>query len=702
MAMRFNKILSMAVAAAALLSCAKEMNPDQGGVNNTDKELMTIVAQVEQQVETKTSLSGNVVSWTEGDKLSVFSGVENVLFELKEINNGSGKFEGDAPAAETYYALYPYSTTATISEDGVISTVLPCNQNGVAGSFDNELNISVAKFASEAMTMRNVCGLVKLNITRTDVTSVTLFGNGHEYLAGAIDITIAEDGTPSYTVKNGVKYVMLTPKTGETFAPGTYYFTVLPQTLKGGMSLVYNVADQSGTVATGSDAAVNRSEYLNITANPENALALNNILDLSNPDGDATSETANCYVAGLAGRRYCFPATVMGNGVTTPADDSYPTTNYGSSPELAPTPINPEKAMLLWQTAQSLVKHVVLKDGKIYFTLNGKVGGALTEGNALLAGIGADNLPAWSWHIWVTDDNLDAKVQTWTVHSNLASYSAYQNPQLMDRNLGALTNELWGDCQSNQANGLFYQFGRKDPFPGADDSAKGTQTQVKTYDGNDVELPAAISPGAGMPTDYKWYHAGGTTLNSETVGKYPMLWCRIGNGTYREKTYHNLWGRPPYGIESNKVGSKTIYDPCPPGYKVMNPYAFSGLSTTWQGGKIAQIEHNVINADTAEEDGGLKVYCSDNVMATIPFTGTIANTTYVLHRGNDTGYYWSNTPSAPASKTQYHAMINIFDYNNLLLSRDSYYFSSGNDSYGQPRQFSIACRGNAVRCEVIK
>ena len=164
----------MAVAAAALLSCAKEMNPDQGGVNNTDKELMTIVAQVEQQVETKTSLSGNVVSWTESDKLSVFSGIENVLFELKEINNGYGKFEGDAPAAETYYALYPYSTTATISEDGVISTVLPCNQNGVAGSFDNELNISVAKFASEAMTMRNVCGLVKFNITRSDVTSVTL------------------------------------------------------------------------------------------------------------------------------------------------------------------------------------------------------------------------------------------------------------------------------------------------------------------------------------------------------------------------------------------------------------------------------------------------------------------------------------------------------------------------------------------------
>lgn len=696
MAMRLNKIFSMAVAAAALLSCAKEINPDQGGVNNTNKEFMTIEAQVEQQVETKTSLSGNVVSWTDGDKMSVFSGLENVLFELKGINNGVGSFEGDAPAADLYYALYPYSAAATISAEGVISTVLPSNQYGVAGTFDNNLNISVAKFEGGSMTMRNVCGLVKFNITRSDITSVTLFGNGHEYLAGAIDITIAEDGTPSYTVKNGVKYVMLTPKTGETFAPGTYYFTVLPQTLKGGMSLVYNVANQSGTVATGSDAAVNRSEYLNVTANPESALALNNIIDLSNPDGDSTVETANCYVAGLAGRRYCFPATVMGNGVTTPADKSYTTTVTGSSPELAPTPINPEKGMLLWQTAQSLVKHVVLKDGKIYFTLNGKVGGTLTEGNALLAGIGADNLPAWSWHIWVTDDNLNANVQTWTVHSSLADYSAYQNPQLMDRNLGALTNELWVDSGNNQANGLFYQFGRKDPFPGADDSAKGSTTRLTTYDENDVAL-AGIAAITALPTDFKWYHQN-KTLDKTNIGKYPMLWSRIGNGTCRETTYHNLWGRPPYTVESNKKGTKTIYDPCPPGYKVMDPYAFSGLSETWEGGAIKNIVHRVINTETASTDGGLKVYCSEGVEAIIPFTGTISNDGPVLHRTAHYGHYWTSTTS---STHNYNGMVNLFDYNNLILHKNNYQYSSAGTD-GVSRYFSRACRGNAVRCEVIK
>ena len=694
MAMRLNKILSMAVAAAALLSCAKEMNPDQGGVNNTDKELMTIVAQVEQQVETKTSLSGNVVSWTEGDKLSVFSGIENVLFELKEINNGYGKFEGDAPAAETYYALYPYSTTATISEDGVISTVLPCNQNGVAGTFDNNLNISVAKFEGGSMTMRNVCGLVKFNITRSDITSVTLFGNGHEYLAGAIDITIAEDGTPSYTVKNGVKYVILTPKTGETFAPGTYYFTVLPQTLKGGMSLIYNVANQSGTVATASDAPVNRSEYLSITANPESALALNSIIDLSNPDGDATTETANCYVAGLAGRRYCFPATVMGNGVTTPEVTDYTTgTSNKTSAELKASELSPISAKLLWQTDARLINHVVLADGKIYFTMNGKVGAALTEGNALIAALGSDNLPVWSWHIWVTDDNLDANVQTWKVHADVEGYSNLKDPKLMDRNLGALTNQLWRDCQTNETHGLYYQWGRKDPFPHPDNSTRGSTTQVVTYDENGNALPAKAAA-TSYPVDFKWYNISGA-FTDENVAKYPMVFAKVGGGTYWNPTKNNLWGRAPYPAEENKLGNKTIYDPCPPGYRVMNPFAMSGISSVWGGGKFINLvvdgvnKHNVINmSGTAviRDHGGLEVKYDGTNIAYLPNTGTISNDGDVVQRCSDYGYYWTSSLAPDYTNKAY---IQNFDYNTLNLV----YCTS---------DYSKACRGNVVRCEVIK
>lgn len=683
--------------AAALMmsSCVDQLTVDSPEAETGAAAVMVFEAAPEAQVDTRTSLSGDVVSWTAADRISVFAGLENTLFELKEVRaDGTGVFQGTAPEAATYHAMYPYSAAATINETGVISTSLPCDQKGVAGTFDNGLNIAVAEVADGKFTMMNVCGLVKFDIVRSDITAVSLFGNGHEYLAGDVDIAFGEDGKPSYTVTNGTKYVTLTPKEGKTFAPGTYYFTILPQTLKGGMSLVYMTDGQSGTVATASDAVVARSAYLTIKANPESALQLNKVIDLSDPDGDGTSETANCYVAGLAGRRYCFPATVMGNGYTTPADDSYEATAAGTSPELAATPISPVYARILWQTSQSILKHVVLYNGHVYFTLNGKVGDNLTVGNALIAGIGDDELPAWSWHIWITDVDLDSKVQTWKVHADVDKYSAHKDPQLMDRNLGATTDLLWGDCQTNGAHGFYYQWGRKDPFPGPDDSSRGSTVQIKTYDENDQELPVKASITA-FPTDFKWYNRSGA-LTDATVAKYPMMFCKVGNGTYWNPTKHNLWGRPPYDYTDNYSGHKSIYDPCPPGYRVMNPYAMTGISSVWKGGKFVNLVdaegnnlHNVVNmsgTSLIRDDNGMKVKYDGTNISNIPNTGSISNDGDVVQRCKDYGYYWT---SSFAVNNSNRGIIQNFDYNtlNLLLETGDY---------------ARACRGNAVRCEKIK
>ncbi len=697
--MKNNIILIAVLAVATMLSCTEILAPEQPSKDGQETSLMVLEAYMEQHNDTKTSLSGNSVVWTTGDKISVFSGTDNYEFTLTEIKgNGKGVFEGTAPAAATYYALYPYSSTASISESGVISTSVPCNQKGVAGTFDKDVNVSAAKFSGESFQMKNLCGLVKLNIVGSNIKSVALFGNGHEYLAGDVDITIESDGTPSYIVTNGTKYINLTPKTGETFTPGTYYFTILPQTMTGGMSLVYTTATQSGTVATTVDAVVNRSQYLTITANPELVLSLSNIIDLSDPTGSGTPETANCYVAGLAGRRYSLPATVMGNNYTFPEDNSYTTTLNGSSPELAPTPLSPVSAKLLWQTGASLLKHIVLQDGKIYFSLNGKVGGTLTQGNALIAGLGTDKLPEWSWHIWVTDVNLDSKVQTWTVHANAASYSAYQNPQLMDRNLGATTDLLWGDCGTNEAHGLFYQWGRKDPFPGADNSSRGSTIHQRTYDEQDVELPEKAGT-SSFPTDFKWYNKSGA-LNDANVAKYPMRFCRVGSGTYWNPTKFNLWGRPMYPMEDNKIGNKTIYDPCPPGYRVMNPYAMTGLTQKWGGGKFVDLKdgmgnflHSVINMDMTNDgnslirdDGGMKVKYDGANIAYLPNTGTITNDTDIFQRTLDYGYYWTSTPAYTAGAGR--GIIVNFDYNTL-------------NTIHETSIYSRACRGNVVRCEKI-
>ena len=689
------KIFFLLSAAMMMASCVDQLTIDSPkGEVDANAVAMVFKASPEQTADTRTSLSGDVVLWTAADQISVFAGVENIPFELKEVSaDGAGTFEGSAPVADTYYALYPYSASASITEAGVISTTLPANQKGVAGTFDNGINISVAKVEDGAFTMRNVCGLVKFEIVRTDITAVSLFGNGHEYLAGDVDITLAEDGTPSYTVKNGTKYVTLTPKEGEVFVPGTYYFTVLPQTLKGGMSLVYMTAAQSGTVGTSSDAAVERSKYLTITANPEAALSMSDVINLSDPDKDGTSETANCYVAGLAGRRYCFPATVMGNGYTTPADPVFVVGENisGSAPGITPVPLSPVTAKIMWQTEQSLLKHVLVKDGYMYFTLNGKVGEELTAGNALVAALGADSVPVWSWHIWVTDADLDGKLQTWTVHSSLASYSAYQDPQLMDRNLGALDVRGFEVNAKNIDHGLIYQWGRKDPFVGADDSKWGSTAMRTTYDCNDVEIGGYQSV-AAYSSDAKWSYVTKIHMKREDLGKYPMTFYYTGttknNQFWLDEICHDLWGRPFYDVAENTLGNKTIYDPCPPGYRVMNPYAVTGATAVLAGGKYTAVGEgsNLVNYSTySASKEALQVKYDGQNIAYLPANGITYfedATKFPVTRTGSYGYLWTSSLTNSYSSQAYRLHFDTANFNSMGRGYVSY--------------------GHGVRCEKIK
>ena len=58
----------------------------------------------------------------------------------------------------------------------------------------------------------------------------------------------------------------------------------------------------------------------------------------------------------------------------------------------------------------------------------------------------ADGDILWSWHIWVTNRPITT--------------SEGNNLQWMDRNLGALSNEI-GDVANR---GMLYKWGRKEPF----------------------------------------------------------------------------------------------------------------------------------------------------------------------------------------------------------------------------------------------
>ena len=142
--------------------------------------------------------------------------------------------------------------------------------------------------------------------------------------------------------------------------------------------------------------------------------------------------TANSYIAPRMQEIYLFDATVQGNGRATTG--------------ITPQKLKGTSARLIWQTGtaeRAVVCDVGYNGSRISFRTGTAIGG-----NALIGLFDAAGRCIWSWHIWATNGAL-------TTHVYPSGYV------FMDRNLGA-ENLDPGDPASR---GLYYQWGRKDPFP---------------------------------------------------------------------------------------------------------------------------------------------------------------------------------------------------------------------------------------------
>lgn len=165
----------------------------------------------------------------------------------------------------------------------------------------------------------------------------------------------------------------------------------------------------------------------------------------------------------------------------------------------------------------------------------------LKPGNAVVAAKGEDGKVLWSWHIWIPA----TAIQTGT-------YGDIMGATVMDRNLGALTATTATDSQIDVLSyGLMYQWGRKDPYTAAGEFNKSAPA---TYAGEPEEV------------------AAGQISLAESIAN-PRLLGHINNGDWLDIADNSLW------IETEK----TIYDPCPAGYRVPNK---SG--TFWSGDLTTQ------------------------------------------------------------------------------------------------------------------
>ena len=259
-------VFNLAFLALLFVSCQSKL---QELPNQEEPVAPVIKAVTETQPETRTALSDDgtqgTISWQQGDEINVFFGTERTRYITQDSGN-SATFSTtnliSGSTTDNVWGLYPYNANATCSGSAV-RTVLPAVQYGVPDTFDEDLFIMLAHSSTNTLQFKNVCGGVKFSLSRNDITSITFKGNNNEDIAGEISLAF-QNGNPAVTVVNGLKEIILTPKTGSTFAQNVnYYIAVLPVTLSGGFTMKFQTSGgQIGTFRYDSNSvAIERSAF---------------------------------------------------------------------------------------------------------------------------------------------------------------------------------------------------------------------------------------------------------------------------------------------------------------------------------------------------------------------------------------------------------------------------------------------------------
>lgn len=294
--------------------------------------------------------------------------------------------------------------------------------------------------------------------------------------------------------------------------------------------------------------------------------------------------SANTFMITEAGS-FSFDATVKGNGARDPMTG------------VRATRIDKAKiagVKVLWEVydAGRAIRHdesgyaVSYADGRVTLTTSDP----LIAGAACVAVYDASETILWSWLIWTTPE---------------PGIKEHNGKEFMDRNLGAVNA---GNCM----RGFLFEWGRKDGF-----SAANGGYQVYPY------VPIAKEV---------FTHETGPKTMEESIA-HPTVWYR-GGGTYN----YSWMPWDEFTMKPWRPWEKTIYDPCPEGWRIPTSAelrSISGMPNTGIGGGYDPNEYyqGFGNPGTGyywscSSDGGLD-------MRAYAFVNDGRN---IQHWGHDQGY----------------------------------------------------------------
>ena len=236
-------------------------------------EEVVLTAYMEGNGGTRTTLDKDytTVLWMPEESISVFREGKMAAFVSENTEKTtSALFKGTLPgdgSDPVIYGLYPYDKDATITKD-VITTSLPDEQAAVAGTFDNNLFIAVARTESYELGFYNVCSGLRFMLDRNDIQRVSLLSNGGEPLAGKFSVGVGKDAPEIKEVPEGVSEVTLTAPEGKTFEKDVWYYLVtLPANLEKGYTILLEGDGVQGTVRSSKAIAFNRNKFRSATLN---------------------------------------------------------------------------------------------------------------------------------------------------------------------------------------------------------------------------------------------------------------------------------------------------------------------------------------------------------------------------------------------------------------------------------------------------
>ena len=327
--------------------------------------------------------------------------------------------------------------------------------------------------------------------------------------------------------------------------------------------------------------------------------------------------TANCYIARTGGV-YKFDASVKGNGGGDGVSDYI--ANYGLAIE------DGAFAELLWESrhdGDKTMSREIIDGTPIYRGGYVTFSTGRSEGNAVIAVKDIKGNIVWSWHIWMTQ---------------APAAQTFNGRTFLDRNVGA--TEFDGALVGSL--GVYFQWGRKDPFIGANRIQKNYTDEhegVGFQTTGDNGFTALFLYNDALCEGFKFVNKDmDMSVANPTVfyGVYNSGGWKGSNSEVKD-----YWG----GVS----GTKTNNDPCPAGYRVPT---FDELN-----GFIKDIDTNKTTQENVSDQSYGRKYTIGDQTFMFPGSALRVWSAKMRYPGRVT-FFWTATISPSAEKKA----LDFYDY----------------------------------------